>query len=497
MRETEGEEMEKIDVAVIGAGVLGCAVARELSRYKLDVAVLERAHDVGEGSSKANSGIVHAGFHPRGGSLKGLSCVQGNARIGKIARQLEIPYVNTGGLMVAFNDEGIGKLREKAQRARENGAGELPIVDGYAARVLEPRLSARVKAALVAPTTGVITPFDLVWGLAQNACANGVSFVFNAPVDRIEKARGGASAGYRYVLHLEGGASVAARFVVNMGGDGAALLDAQVHPADYRVRPRLGEYVVFDKQDPARAITHVIYQAAETDEGGTLLAPTVEGNLLAGPTSRNVRGFSDTASTPEGIRHVLGVARKLIPDLDETQVISNFAGVRTNIVNVSKELKDFVVRVSAPGFVSALGIKNPGLTSSPVLARRAVDLLEGEGLRLVPDERFTPTRRRHVPFLQRASEEQRALLRQDAAYGNVLCRCEGITEGDVRAVMRGPLPPSTLAGMKRRLRCGMGRCQGAFCMPRVVQVMADELGVEPCDVPAGEHGGRFVVRSVK
>lgn len=494
--------MEKVDVAVIGAGVMGCAVARELSRYKLDVLVLERAHDVGEGSSKANSGIVHAGFHPRGGSLKGRSCVEGNAAFPQLCAELQVPFVRSGGMMVAFDEGGVEKLREKARRAQLNGAGELPIVDGDAARRIEPRLSQRVIAAMVADSTGIVTPFDLVLGLAQNAARNGVRFRFNARVERIERATGAgdgctAEGGRRYVLHLEDGGAVAARFVANMAGDAAHVMDAQVHPADYVVRPRLGEYVVFDKQDPARAVTHVIYQAAEHDEGGTLLAPTVEGNLLAGPTSVNVRRFDDTASTARGIAHVVGVAKKIIPDLDEGRIIANFAGVRANIVNVSKELKDFVVRVSAPGFVSALGIKNPGLTSSPALACLAVRLLAEEGMRLEEDPAFDPHRQRYVPFLQRDGAEQKRLMEADEAYARVICRCEGVTAGDVRAVMAQPLPPSTMAGVKRRLRCGMGRCQGAFCQPRVAAVMADALGVPQRSVPAGERGGRFVLRSVK
>lgn len=501
---------DQCDVAVIGAGVLGCAVARELSRYQLDVVVLERAHDVGEGSSKANSGIVHAGFQPRAGSLKGASCVAGNALFDELSRDLDIPFSRCGGMMVAFSPEGEEKLRAKAERAYGNGAGVLPFVTGDEARELEPRLSPAVTQAMLAPTTGVVSPFDLVLGLAQNAARNGVRFRFNCAVERIEAtpsaavASAGASASafglpgsLRYALHSADGSCLAARCVVNMAGDEACSLDAQVHPADYEVRARLGEYLVFDKQDPARAITHVIYQAADSDEGGTLIAPTVEGNLLVGPTSRNVRNFQATGSTAEGLAHVRRVARKVIPDLDFSDVIRNFAGARTNIVNVPKELKDFVVRLSAPGFVSALGIKNPGLTSSPALARRAVGLLAADGLLLAPDAGFDPVRRRHVPFLERSGEEQRRLMVADPSYGRVLCRCEGITEGDVRAVLAGPLPPTTLSGVKRRLRCGMGRCQGSFCEPRLVEAMARAWGVVPEQVPFGEHGGRLVLRSVK
>lgn len=478
-------------MCIIGAGVLGCAIARELSRYRLDVAVLERAHDVGEGSSKANSGLIHAGFHPRGGSLKGTSCVQGNAMYAQLCEELDVPFERCGGIMAAFSEQGCQKLREKAQRAQLNGLAPLRIIDGDEARELEPRLSRHVVSALLAPTTGIISPFQLVLACAQNARANGVAFEFCWEVERIERADG------CWRMIARDGRTCLARTVVNAAGDMAALLETQVTRGSYVVRPRLGEWVVFDKQDRATAIRHVIYQAADADEGGVLVAPTVDGNLLVGPTSRNVRDFKEVGSSPEGIAKVLDVGRKIIPDLDESKAICSFAGVRTNIVNVPKELKDFVVRVSAPRFVSTLGIKNPGMTAAPALARRAVSLLRDEGLFLRERDDFDPIRERYVPFLQRDASAQAALLAKDPGYANVVCRCENITEGDIRAVMRMPLPPSSVTGLKHRLRCTMGRCQGGFCLPRVVDIMADEMGCEPNQVPFSEAGGFCVKRNVK
>lgn len=423
--------MQAYDVVVIGAGVMGCAVARELSRHKLDVVVLERAHDMGEGSSKANSGIIQAGFHVRGGSLKGRSCVEGNALFPALVKELEVPYKNCGGLMVAFNDESIEKLKLKGARAVQSGAAPLPIISGQEARRLEPRLSERVIAAMLATTTGIISPFDLVFATAQNAEANGVEFCFNAEVERIEQGGSGAS----YLVHCKDGTSIAARFVANMAGDDANTLDAQVKPADYVIKPRLGEFLVFDKQDPSTAITQLIYQAEETDEGGALLAPTVEGNLVAGPTSRDVKDYRNTATTKEGLDHVWRVAQKIIPDLDKGSIITNFAGVRTNIVNIDKEKKDFVVRASAPCFVSALGIKNPGMTSSPLLAKQVVELLAKEGMKTEADPTFTPRRMAYTPFLKSSSARQKTLVKKDESYGTIICRCEHITEGDVRAVL--------------------------------------------------------------
>lgn len=496
--------MLSCDVAVIGAGIMGCTMARELSRYKLDVCVVEAAHDVGEGATKANSGVLYAGFHPRGGSLKGTSCVAGNAAYARIADELRVPYEVCGALYVAFGPTGMERLMKKRECARDNGLGELEVVSGDEARSLEPRLSPDVIAAMLAPTTGIISPFELCLATARNATANGTRFEFGFRVERIERI--GGAGGAAWALHSEDGRCLRARFVANLSGEEAALLDAQVHPADLVVRPRRGQYVVFDKQDSIfqetglAPIRHVLYQAQEDGEGGTLLAPTADGNLIAGPTSEDVRSFSDNSTDEIGIAHVLRVARKIVPDLDPNWAITEFAGVRANIVNVEKERKDFVVRVSAPGFVSALGIKNPGMTAAPALVRRAVTLLEDEGLSLVENPGFDPKAQgtSHCrPFLSCDAVEQEGMLALDPSFGRVVCRCEQVTEGDVRACMRDALPPSTMDGLKRRLRCGMGRCQGSFCTPRVLEVMADEIGCATRDIAKGERGGRLSWGKVK
>ena len=479
------------DVVVIGAGVLGCAIARELTRYDCETVVLERFSDVGEGSSKANSGLIHAGFHPRENSLKGVSCVQGNALYDRLADELGIPIKRTGSLYVAFGENGIERLREKHARGLANGAVGLEVIDGDRARSIEPRLSKRVVMALWAPTTALVSPFALVEALARSVVHNCGRFEFERTVRDIKRIRGGWS------LCCDEGFEMKTRFVVNAAGDSAEELDALVHPADLVVRPRRGQYIVFDKQSIDHGIKHPVMQSQESDEKGILVTPTIEGNLLLGPTSENVRGFSHTETTSEGIAHLIEVGKRLFPDLDIDSSIAQFGGVRANIANVDKEAKDFIVRASAPGFISTLGIKNPGMTSAPALARLVIELLRAEGLRLQEDASFNPRLAPRTPFLQKNAEEQRALFDRDARCARIVCRCEGVTESDVRAVVNDVLPPKTINGVKRRLRCGMGRCQGSFCTSRIVDVLADEWGVSPDEVKLGEQGGSVVRGRVK
>jgi glycerol-3-phosphate dehydrogenase len=409
-----------------------------------------------------------------------------------IARELGVPLIRCGGLYLAFKPEGIETIKQKQERALQNGAGDLSIISGDQARELEPRLSGKVIAALVAPTTSVISPFALLFATAQNAYSNGVRFRFDSGVQKIERSKKGDS----YLLHITDGTTVRTRFVLNLAGDDAALLDAQVHPADLIIRPKLGQYLVFDKQGKD-GVGHVLFQAGEDGEGGTLLAPTTDGNLLVGPTSQAVRSYRNSATTTAGLEHVKGVALKLVPDLDLGQVITAFGGVRTNISNMEKEKKDFVLRISAPGFVSALGIKNPGMTCAPALAKQAVELLRQQGLELTRCSAFEPWQEQFIPFMKQPADRQKVLLKSDPAYSTVICRCEQITQGDVRAVLAAPLPPKTQDGLKRRLRTGMGRCQGAFCSPRAVALLAEHQGIKPQEVQKGEQGGHLVARCVK
>lgn len=479
--------MKKYDVLIIGAGILGSASARLLSRYKLNIAVVERAYDIGEGATKANSGIVAAGFHARGKSLKGISCANGNAMFPEMCNQLGVPFKRVGSLFVSFHAEGIDTLKQKYEKGLANGVPGMRIIDGDEARDMEPMLSKSVISALYAPTTGIVSPFQLVLRTAQNASKNGVDFLFDTEVEKIEKCENG------YLAHTNR-EKIYADFIVNTSGEMAASIEHFVRPADLVIKPRRGQFYILDKQT---AISRVIYQAQEHDEGGVVISPTVEGNLIVGPTSEDVRSYKCTETTREGLEKLEKVLNKVLPDIDINSAITNFSGVRANIKNVIKEEKDFVIRVSAPKFISALGIKNPGMTASPYLCNMIVDLLKKEGLKCEENPLFDPYMKPFVKIADRDESGREELYRKDNRFGNIVCRCEKVTEGDIIEVLNEPLPPRSINGMKKRLRTGMGRCQGGFCTPRVIEILSRELNVAPESICKSTDGSNLIFGRLK
>ena len=354
---------------------------------------------------------------------------------------------------------------------------------------MQPGLSGRVTQALYAPTTGIIDPFLLVLRTAQNAVENGVEFSFGERVAAIEGTQGD------FLIHTDK-RTVHASFVINTAGENAAVMEQNVRPQDLVIRPRRGQFYVFDKQKEPW-LKHVIYQAQDTDEKGCLLTPSINGNIVAGPTSENVRDYRRVETTREGLDLIERVVKKIIPDIDMGQVITSFAGVRANIRNVEKEQKDFVIRYSVPGMVSAMGIKNPGLTSAPYLVNQMLGMLEDQGLVLEPRQDYVVQVKTQKKFMVCSREEQKQLFAKDSRYGNLICRCEQITEGDILCVLRETLPPVTLNGLKKRLRAGMGRCQGSYCLPRILEIVSRELGVPAEDILKGNKKSNLVKGRLK
>ncbi len=475
-----------LDVLVIGAGVTGCAVARELSRYALDIAVLEREEDVGAGTSKANSAIIHAGFDAEPGTLKARFNVEGCARMPKLAEDLDIPFRRNGSLVVALTAEDLPKLEALKARGEANGVPGLRILTGDEARAMEPALSKTIAAALYAPTAGIVCPFELTQALAENACANGVRFHMNAPVESIEPIEGG------YRVHSAAG-GFEARVVVNCAGLYSDEIHNQLCADKVRIVPRRGEYMLLDRK-AGKLVDRTIFQCPGALGKGVLVTPTVHGNLMIGPTAEDISDREATRTTAEGLEKVRDTAALSVPNLPLRQVITSFAGLRAHL---DGDFHDFRVGSPRPGYYEAVGIESPGLTAAPAVgAHLAGEIAAQLHASQKPD--FISTRRvvrpREMDF-----EARQALVRKHPAYGSIICRCEQVSEGEILDAIRRPLGARSLDGVKRRTRAGMGRCQAGFCSARVMEILRRELGPDfevtkcgpgsPMTAEAGKESG--------
>ncbi|MCR5154488.1 MAG: NAD(P)/FAD-dependent oxidoreductase [Lachnospiraceae bacterium] len=451
------------DVVIIGAGVTGSSVARELSRYQLKVAVLEKEPDVCEGTSKANSGIVHAGFDAVPGSLKAKLNVIGNKRMEALSKQLDFPFRKNGSLIICTEEEGKPTLEKLLKQGVENGVEGLKIISGDEARKMEPALSGDVLYALYAPSGGIVCPFGLTIALAENACVNGVDFFFDSPVKNITKGEAG------YLVETPE-KTFEAKAVVNAAGVYADVLHHMVSKTPLKIIARRGEYSLYDKQ-LGKMVDHTIFQLPSKLGKGVLVTPTVHGNLLLGPTAEDIEDKEDTATTAKGLALVQTKAAESVDKMPSGRMmITCFAGLRAHEVNddfVIKELED------AENFFDVAGIESPGLTCAPAIGEYVAEMV----LKKVPAEKkdnFLETREgiKHIADL--SFEERKELIKKNPAYAVVVCRCETVTEGEIIDAIRRPLGAKTLDGIKRRTRAGMGRCQAGFCTPKTMELIANE-----------------------
>ena len=471
--------MKQYDAIVVGAGVVGAAVARELSRRKGSFLVVERALDVCEGTSKANSAIVHAGFDAEPGTWKAKMNVAGNQSMDTLSQELDIPFRRVGAFVVCFAKEELPKLRELYDRGVANGVPDMELLTGEQARALEPNLSEEVQGALLAKTSGIVCPFELTLGLAESAAKNGVEFSFDTQVTGLERA------GEGWVVHTSQG-DFAARAVVNAAGVFADEIHNWVCEDKLHITPRRGEYCLLDHTAGGH-VSRTVFQLPGKYGKGVLVTPTVHGNLLIGPTATDIDDKEDTATTAAELDEVRAKAGRAVKDLPLRQTITSFAGLRAH------ELRhEFFIGEAAPGFVDCAGIESPGLSASPAIGREVAALVQNI-LHLPEDPGFDPHRRgildpKTLPF-----EERAALIREQPAYGQIICRCESITEGEILdAIHRAPGARS-LDGVKRRTRAGMGRCQAGFCSPRVLEILARELGVPQAAVTKSGGGSQLIV----
>ena len=473
------------DVVIIGCGVVGASAAYELARYKLRVAVLEAAADIAAGTTKANSAIIHAGYDPEPGTLMARLNVEGNRLTGEICEKLQVPFKRVGSLVVAFSPEQLPTLRTLYDRGCKNGVPGLRLLSGEEARAMEPGLSEEVCGALLAPSAGIIDPWGFAIAMAETAVRGGVELRRDCPVTGIEDTGAG------FVLHTPAG-DVAARFVLNAAGVDADRVHEMLEPNDWHTLPSRGEYYLLDKSEHDR-VSRVIFQCPGPEGKGVLVAPTIHGNLICGPNAEAVEDRLDLGNTAAGMAEVRAKAARSVPGVEWRQNIRNFAGLRANTTR-----SDFIIEESKahPGFIDLAGIKSPGLSSAPAIAKLAAEMLAADGLALEPDPDFVD-KREHIVFKNLSAEEKNELIRKDPRYGRVVCRCETVTEGEIVAALHSPIPPRSINGVKRRCNAGMGRCQGGFCGPRVQEIIARELGIDQAEVLLEQAGSTILTGRTK
>lgn len=475
------------DIVIIGAGVTGCSIAHELSKYDLSITVVEKEEDVACGTSKANSAIVHAGFDAAPGTWKAKLNVIGNRLFPALCEELDVPFVMNGSLVVAVTDEEEQALEELLERGRINGVEKLRIIGKDELLDLEPNLSPNVRGALDAPTGGLVCPYELVIALAENANQNGVKFWLNAPVTDIEVLEDNS-----FLVKTPKG-SIQTKYVINAAGLFADEISKMAGAEEYSITPRKGEYLIFDKQF-GNLVKKAIFPTPTKISKGILVCPTVDGNIFIGPNSNNIEDKHDTSVNVPGIEEIIAGGKKLVPDLPLKNVITSFAGLRA-VSNTN----DFIIEASklVKGFINVGGIQSPGLTSAPAIALMVKDILQEEGLTLKEKADFIPHRPKKVRFREMSNEERSKLIKENPAYGRVICRCETVTEGEIIDAIRRPVGARSIDAVKRRTRAGMGRCQGGFCSPRVLEILMRELGADAIDITKKGPGSNILMGRIK
>ncbi|MDO8525076.1 MAG: NAD(P)/FAD-dependent oxidoreductase [Candidatus Omnitrophota bacterium] len=483
--------MTGYDVAIIGGGVIGAAIAREISRYQLRGVIFEKEKELAFGVSKSNSGIIHPGTQHSPGSLKGRLCVRGNALTKKLARELGIDFKEVGELIVAFNDEEKKRLLQLEKDAKAIGVPKLKIVDRRWLKKKEPNLSGEAVAALYAPTAGIISPYRWVYDFAENAQDNGIEIHTGIKVENI------IAKGAGFEIHTSGGI-FNSRYIVTAAGLYADEISAMVGVTDFKIRPRKGEEFILDKKIE-NLTRHLLFPLPNKLSKGILVTRTSDGNPMIGPTSEDVDDKEDLSTTEAGLAKALKGAVKLVPSINENDIIAYFAGLRPAAGD------DFIIRHEdkVPGFVNAAGIQSPGLTAAPAIALMVVDILKKNGLamkkkivfhkKIKGDTHFLSLNyRKWVSPFNMAIKKAKGLVRKDPAYGDIVCRCEMVSAKEVReAIARGA---GTMDGIKFRTRAQAGRCHGSFCTPRIMKILSEETKTPLAGVTKRGKGSELVKR---
>ncbi|EHA0993413.1 NAD(P)/FAD-dependent oxidoreductase [Clostridium perfringens] len=466
------------DIIVIGAGVVGCSIARELSKYNLDVLVVEKNSDVSEGISKGNSGIVHAGYNEKIGTLKAKLNIEGNKIFDDLSRDLQFPFKRNGAFILAFSDEDMNILESLKENGEKLGVEGLEILTREEALNIEPNLNKEIVGVLNVKTSGIVSPYEMTIALAENAAENGVEFKLNSKVTNIEKI----SEGYKVTLNNK--ELVSGKIIINASGLEGAFLNNLVSMSKREINPVKGEYCLFDKVAGAM-INKTLFQVQNKLSKGVLVTPTAEGNLLVGPNA--VEGKTLETSR-EGIDEILDKSKKSLEELPVARILNTFSGIRPK----TKE-GDFIIEEveDAKNFINVIGIDSPGLTAAPAIGVYVVNMIK-ERLDLVEKKNFKKTREKIVRFAELSLEEKNKLIKEKPAYGHMVCKCEFVTEGEIVEAIHRPIKALTVDAIKRRTRASMGGCQGVGCTLPISKILSRELGIDISDINKNSEGSPVI-----
>lgn len=473
------------DVAIIGAGISGTCIARELSKFKVKAVLIEKDTDVANGTTKANSAIVHAGYDAKPGTLKAKFNVLGNAMFDQLCEELQVPFKRIGSFVVAFNEEEMKTLQELYEKGLKNGVPDMEIISGEQVLAMEPNLSPSIVGALHAKTGGIVGPWELAIAAAENAADNGVEIKLESQVTNINKIEGG----YRIFMGEE---QLDTKYVINCAGLYGDEIHNMVAPPAFKILPRRGQYNIFDKS-VGNFVNKVVFPCPNEFGKGVLVAPTVHGNLLVGPDAEDLEDRTALNTTAYGLSFIREHSARTAEKIPFNAIITAFAGLRAR-----PDTGDFIIEEvqEAKGFIDVAGIESPGLTAAPAIAVYVVELLQ-KIAGFEKKENFNPYRKEVVHFMDLTNEEKAAMIQKDPRYGRIICRCENITEGEIVDVIKRNAGARTVDGVKRRARPGSGRCQGGFCGPRVMEILAREMNIEIVDVVKDSRASYILTEPTK
>jgi glycerol-3-phosphate dehydrogenase len=472
------------DVLVIGGGVIGASIIRELSKYKLNICLLEKNADLATGATKANSSIIHSGYDAKPGTLKALFNRKGNMMFDELSKELDFPFKRNGSFVLCFREKDMKKLYELEEQAKLNEIKDVNIIKGSIAKDLERNLNKNVYAALYAKDAGIVCPYEMTIAMAENACQNGVKIFTDELVEDIKKIEN------RYVIKSRK-AIYESKIVINAAGINSDKINNMVSEDKFYIRPKKGEYLLFDKT-VGNLVDKTIFQLPTVKGKGVLITQTVDGNLLVGPNAYDVNDREDIKTTANGIDEITKMAKISIDELPMNKVISSFAGLRAKT-----DSNDFIIGEAedAKNFINVAGIDSPGLTAAPAIALKIGEIVNEI---LAPDLKadFNPLRKGIAKFRNLNNEERNKLIEKDKKYGNIICRCEMVTEAEIIMAIKSNVKADTIDAIKRRTRAGMGRCQSGFCISKILKILSRELNIDPTDITKFGGDSNIVFKEV-